>query len=254
MEQTSPQPNRSGSAPLPAGDSAAPATNPAARTESTAPQIIGLAQTPAIHTGLLSRTGSPHVLLYDIQASISNISPMSGPLFTEDRLNTSSEQEMCDQEVTIIISECTPTTSPAHTITPRPGSITTVQYSTQADPDESAHSPIKGLACEKIGIVNTRNYLLSDGTGRRILDIPILERRPFVLENRHAAYQIQLETLEPILETRTYLLDRLTGQFHAVYDDGYRQMATTPMRLGTCLLYTSPSPRDATLSRMPSSA
>ena len=27
-----------------------------------------------------------------------------------------------------------------------------------------------------------------------------------------------------------------------------------PMRFGTCLLYTSPSPRDATLSRMPSSA
>ena len=27
-----------------------------------------------------------------------------------------------------------------------------------------------------------------------------------------------------------------------------------PERLGSCLLYTSPSPRDATLSRMPSSA
>ena len=29
---------------------------------------------------------------------------------------------------------------------------------------------------------------------------------------------------------------------------------TRKIKLGTCLLYTSPSPRDATLSRMPSSA
>ena len=36
-----------------------------------------------------------------------------------------------------------------------------------------------------------------------------------------------------MLETSTYLLDRLTGQFHIIYDDGYRQMATTPMLLST---------------------
>ena len=53
------------------------------------------------------------------------------------------------------------------------------------------------------------------------------------MENRHAAYQIQLETLEPVLETSTYLLDRLMGQFHVVYNDGYRKMATTPMLLST---------------------
>ena len=32
------------------------------------------------------------------------------------------------------------------------------------------------------------------------------------------------------------------------------ERAAEPRRTGTCLLYTSPSPRDATLSRMPSSA
>ena len=57
MEQTSPQPNTPGSAPLPTGDPATPSTSLAARTESTAPQTIGLAQTPAIHTGLLSVRG-----------------------------------------------------------------------------------------------------------------------------------------------------------------------------------------------------
>ena len=92
----------------------------------------------------------------------------------------------------------------------RPGSIATVDYSTQGDPDESAHSLVMGLVHEQTSILNTHNYLLPDGTGRRILDIPISERKPFILENGHAAYQIQLETLEPVLETSTYLLDRLT--------------------------------------------
>ena len=42
-------------------------------------------------------------------------------------------------------------------------------------------------------------------------------------------YQIQLKNLEPLLEASTYLIDRLTSQFHAVYNDGYLHMATTPM-------------------------
>ena len=232
-QQTSQQPSRPGSAQLPTGDSAAPATSPAARTESTALQATGLAQTPATHTGLLSRTGSPQVPLQNTQASSSHISPMSGPLSTEDRLSTSSEQEICDQEVTTIIRKNTPTRSPAHTTSSRPGSIATVDYSTQGDPDQSAHSPIMGLAHEQTSIVNTHNYLLPDSTGRRILDIPISKRKPFILENEHTAYRIQLETLEPELDTSTYLLNRLTRQFHVVYDDGYRQMATTPMLLST---------------------
>ena len=263
-QQTSPQPSRPGSAQLPTGDSAAPATSLATRTEFTTPQATGLAQTPTTHTGLLSRTGSLQVPLQSTQASSSHISPMSGPLFTEDRLSTSSEQEICDQEVTTIIHENTPTRSPAHTIPSRPGSIATVDYSTQGDPDQSAHSLITGLAREQKSILNTHNYLLPDGTGRRILDIPISKRKPFVLEDGHAAYQIQLETLEPVLETSTYLLDRLTGQFHVVYDDGYRQMATTPMLLSTwhkgqlvdeleetCALFGLPPKEAPSLARQP---
>ena len=140
--QTSPQLSRPGLSQLPTGDSAAPATSLAARTESTTPQATGLTQTPATHTGLLCRTGSPQVPLQTTQASSSHISPMSGPLFTEYRLSTSSEQEICDQEVTNIIHENTPTRSPAHTIPSNPGSIATLDYSTQGDPDQSAHSLI----------------------------------------------------------------------------------------------------------------
>ena len=49
------------------------------------------------------------------------------------------------------------------------------------------------------------------------------------MDNGHSAYQIQLKNLEPVLETSTYLIDRLTGQFHVVYNDGYQQMSTMPM-------------------------
>ena len=115
-QQTSPQPSRPSSAQLPTGDSATPATSPAARTESTTPQATGLVQTPATHMDLFSRTGSPQIPLQNTQSPASHISPISGPLFTEDRLSTSSEQEICDQEVTTIIHENTPTTSTYYTI------------------------------------------------------------------------------------------------------------------------------------------
>ena len=144
-QQTSPQPSRPGSAQLPIGDPATPATSLAARTESTVPPATGLAQTPAIH--LLSRMGSPQVPLQNAQTPTSHISPISGPLFMEDRLSTSSEQEICDQEVTTIIHENTPKRSTAHTILLRPGSIATVDYSTQGDPDQSGHSLVTGLVC-----------------------------------------------------------------------------------------------------------
>ena len=120
-QQTSPQPSRPGSAQLPTGDSATPATSPAARTESTAPPATGHAQAPATHMDLLPRMGSPQVLSQNMQPPSSHISPISGPLFTEDRLSTSSEQEICDQVVTTIIRENTPTRSLANTTSSRPG-------------------------------------------------------------------------------------------------------------------------------------
>ena len=38
------------------------------------------------------------------------------------------------------------------------------------------------------------------------------------------------------------------------YNDGELKITRAPLTITPCLLYTSPSPRDATLSRMPSSA
>ena len=135
---------------------------------------------------------------------------------------------MCDQEVITLIQDKTPTRSPAP-VSSRPGSIATVDYSTQGDPNQPAPLPTTGSGNKLNSIDNTRNFLLPDGTGRRILDIPISERKPVILDNGHSAYQIQLKNLEPVLETSTYLINRLTSQFHMVYDDGYQQMATMLM-------------------------
>ena len=99
-QQTSPQLeqcSRPGSAQQLAGETAAPTTNPTPRAESMLLCIARLLQMPAVQVGLLSRTSSPQVQLPATQTSSSHISPMSGPLFTEDRLNTSgSDQGMCD--------------------------------------------------------------------------------------------------------------------------------------------------------------
>ena len=95
-QQTSPQPSRPGSAQLPTGDSAAPATSPAARTKSFAPAASELTQTPATHMDLLPRTSSLQVPSQNTKSPTSHISQMSCPLFLEDRLSTSSEQEICD--------------------------------------------------------------------------------------------------------------------------------------------------------------
>ena len=50
-------------------------------------------------------------------------------------------------------------------------------------------------------------------------------------------------------------IDKKTDDFKEYYSKNKSKMAWTQLHApGSCLLYTSPSPRDATLSRMPSSA
>ena len=132
-------------------------------------------QLPPVNTVPPARAGMLQVFLnHSTQDSGSHISQMSGPIFTEDRLSTSSgsDQDVCDQEVRNITRTCTPSETSILVMSPRPGSRATVDYSTQADPDQPAYSPPSGLAHEQQFIINTLNYLLPDGSGRRISDIP----------------------------------------------------------------------------------
>ena len=160
---------------------------------------------------------------------------MSAPLFTEDRYSTSSgsDQEACDSEVCNITRGCAPSEAPTVVMSPRPSSNSTVDYSTQGDPDQPAPSPQQGLSADQQCIKNNLNFLLQDGSRRTIYDIPAHELHSFpdMLENGHRVFQIELPNLQPILETSTYLMDCVTGQFYAVNDDGYREMATTKRML-----------------------
>ena len=89
------------------------------------------------------------------QDSGSHMSLMSGPLFTEDRLSTSSlDADACDTEVLNITQRCTPSEVSTVVISPRPGSHSTVDYSTQSDPDQQAESPDQQLSPEQQWIVS----------------------------------------------------------------------------------------------------
>ena len=67
-----------------------------------------------------------------------------------------------------------------------------------------------------------------------------------------------IETLDGVRRGYYVALNPQTKQkdiFTAVFsEDGLNYSNETPLGFPVCLLYTSPSPRDATLSRMPSSA
>ena len=90
------------------------------------------------------------------QDSGSHMSQMSGPLFTEDRLSTSSlDADACDTEVLNITQRCTPSNASTVMMSPRPGFNSTVDYSTQSDPDQQAELPEPQLTPEQQWIVST---------------------------------------------------------------------------------------------------
>ena len=89
-----------------------------------------------------ARPLTPRVLLPKSQDSGSCSSQMSAPIFTEDRCNTSSEDETaaCDAEVTFINDRRTPSRSATVPFSPgQPMSTpTTTDYTTQGDPNQVA--------------------------------------------------------------------------------------------------------------------
>ena len=79
------------------------------------------------------------------------------------------------------------------------------------------------------------------------LDKPAQQPRALILEpTRELASQVEtaIQDFSKFSKLRTTVL----------YGGVKYGRQTDALKVGTCLLYTSPSPRDATLSRMPSSA
>ena len=82
-------------------------------------------------------------------------------------------------------------------------------------------------------------------TGKIIKDI--------LIKNRNLRFKIPKNFEKNILKKKITKVDRFSKHLILKFEDSSNLMIHLGMS-GTCLLYTSPSPRDLSTSRMPSSA
>ena len=99
-----------------------------------------------------------------------------------------------------------------------------MDYSTQVGPDQAApqneHIPKE--------FHGTNNYLIPDGTDHRIHDIQKKTFLPRYLENGNNTYLVELPDLKEMLRTERFLMDKMSGQFYAIYSNSYQYMSTCP--------------------------
>ena len=103
-----------------------------------------------------------------------------------------------------------------------------MDYSTQGDPDQAA--PLNEHIPREFH--RTNNYLIPDGTEHRIHDIQKKTFLPGHLENGNTEYLVELPDLKEMLRTERFLMDKMSGQFYAIYGNSYQHMSTHP-RLDT---------------------
>ena len=136
----------------------------------------------------------------------------------------------------------------ATTRAPRPGEQNGVHY-WFVSAEEFDRMVAEGELLEWAVVHGTHRY----GTQRQPVDLALASGHPAMLEiDLQGARQVREtmpEALFVFLEPPSWeeLVRRLVGR-------GTEDEAERERRLATCLLYTSPSPRDGLLSRMPSSA
>ena len=187
-----------------------PEATPEERT-MTAPMLP-----PGLHRPL-----TPRMPLPALPAS----SPRSSaPLFQEDGYSSTSEEE---SEVTFIHGRSNSTFLNQHAKRPI-STPTPSDYTTQGDPDASPSSSFKPNDIND-EFLCTNNVFMPDGSNRQIHQINNKVFHAGYLENGNNAYLLELPALENMLNTRKFLMDEMSGQFHAVYGNSYQRMSTKPM-------------------------
>ena len=148
----------------------------------------------------------------------------SAPLFQEDEYSSTSDEE---SEVTFTHGKNNGTFSDQHVKRPT-STPTPLDYTTQGDPDASPSSLFKSndMNDEFLG---TNNFFVPDGSNRWIHQINNKVFHAGYLENGNNAYLLELSSLENMLNTLKFLMDEMSGQFYAVYENSYQRMSTKPM-------------------------
>ena len=116
--------------------------------------------------------------------------------------------------------------------TGRPTSTpTTMDYTTQGDPSRVAPStPLMFMSTTtKNQFLGTNNFFVPHGSDRHIHDIGDKIFHAGYLENGNNAYLLELLGLEKMLHTQKFSMDKMSGQFYAVYGNSYQRMSMKPM-------------------------
>ena len=162
-----------------------------------------------------------------LPTSPTSSSHSSAPLFKEVKYSSTSEEESEEDEVTFIHSKSNGTFSNHQAKRPT-STPTTSDYTTQGDPHASPSNLFRSndISDEFLG---TNNFFMPDGSNRQIHQIDNKVFHAGYLENGNNAYLLELPALENMLNTRKFLMDEMSGQFYAVYGNGYQRMSTKPM-------------------------
>ena len=118
-----------------------------------------------------------------------------------------------------------------HSAKERPTSMpTTMDYTTQGDPNQVAPPIyINTVQVMQNQFFHTNDFFVPDGSNRHIHEIRDKVFHARYLENGNNAYLLELPGLKDMLHTSRFLMDEMSGQFYAVYDNIYQRMSAKPM-------------------------
>ena len=200
------------------------------RCQSTPPQTgaVRMQETPVPTVPVASqRLMTPCIPLPRLQYSNTSLSTMSAPLFTEDRCSSISNDNVktCDAEVMLINRRNKPNkTLTTHSIGGRPTSTpSTMDYTTQGDPNQVPPVYITtAQATTQNQLFRTNNFFVPNSSNRCIHEIKDKAFHAGYLENGNNAYLLELLGLKDMLHTNKFIMDEMSGQFHAVYGSKYQ--------------------------------
>ena len=207
------------------------------RCQSTPPRTdaVKMRETPVPAVPTTShRPLTYRIPLPKLQDSSSNLSQMSAPLFIEDRYSSSSadDLEVCNAKIMLINRQNRPNqTFTDHSTGGRATSTpTTMDYTTQGDPNQAAPSIyINMVQAVQNQFFCTNDFFIPDSSNRHIHEIRDKVFHTRYLENGNNAYLLELPGLKDMLHTSRFLMDETSGQFYAVYGNTYQCMSTKPM-------------------------